>query len=257
MRPVPCTATHTRGDRRRSGREGSRRHNAPSPHGPSLGNLSKIAKTRQLHGLIKESARGRHWTIASSNSTQTQVELKLSSTWTQRRDGKAKPAPGQPGAESTGIDGSRQESSCAPSHPVPSPAQATSLMKISTSRGAILHKPDLPGPPTRHASSRRLFRLPTLLFRLPLPTFRLPLPTFRKPGNVSSAAKASRAGEMRRTGKFDSRRFPSTRPLVHAPRRLEEATAAVSSKPPYRATTRRFHRNRPTLRIYPFAVAIG
>ena len=54
-------------------------------------------------------------------------------------------------------------------------------MEISTSRGAILHKPDLPGPPTRHASSRRLFRLPTRLFRLPTRLFRLPLPTFRDP----------------------------------------------------------------------------
>ena len=62
-------------------------------------------------------------------------------------------------------------------------------MEISTSRGAILHKPDwnlhkpdLPGPPTRHASSRRLFRLPTRLFRLPLPTFRDPPTDFLEAG---------------------------------------------------------------------------
>ena len=54
--------------------------------------------------------------------------------------------------------------------------------RISTSLGAILHKPDLPGPPTRHASSRRLFRLPTRLFRLPLPTFRDPPTDFLEAG---------------------------------------------------------------------------
>ena len=128
-------------------------------------------------------------------------------------------------------------------------------MEISTSRGAILHKPDWnlhkPGSDSPQARSPRATHPPrfvpkTFSFAYPTfsfahPTFRKPLPTFRKPGNVSSAAKASRAGEMRRTGKFDSRRFPST-PVDSAPR---ARTPAASRRPP-----RRFHRNRPTVMKY-------
>ena len=220
------------------GRGHSRRHNAPSPHGPSLGNLSKIAKTRQLHDLIKESARGRHWTIASSNSTQTQVELNAETVKRSPRRADLEPSR----RESTGVDRNRVARRAAP-------CQATSLMKISTSLGAILHKPDWnlhkPGSDSPQARSPRSTHPPRFVpktFSFAYPTFRLPLPTFRKPGNVSSAAKASRAGEMRRTGKFDSRRLGPS------------CTHPAASRRPLRrfhrnrptAPLRRFHRNRPT-----------
>ena len=157
-------------------------------------------------------------------------------------------------------------------------------MEISTSLGAILHKPDWnlhkPGSDSPQARSPRSTHPPRFVpktFSFAYPTFSFaPTDFFVCPPDFSEAGKRQFSGEgisRRRNAPHRQIRFPSI-PVDSAPRArtppprgghcggfietaLPRHHAAVSSKPPYRATTRRFHRNRPTLRIYPFAVAIG
>ena len=133
----------------------------------------------------------------NSSSTQTQVEFKLSSSSIQveLRHGSMR---AEPQAEWK---------------------SPQAWERFSTSLGAILHKPDLPGPPTRHASSRRLFRLPTRLFRLPPPTFSL-----RQLQNLVKAAASSmppyqNCTYFRETGRAVSMKPPMPRQVLQLPRR--------------------------------------
>ena len=174
-----------------------------------------------MHDLIKESARGRHWTIASSNSTQTQVELNLDSTWTQlelnavtvkQSPRRANLEPSR--RESTGVDRNRVARRAAP-------CQDTSLMKISTSLGAILHKPDWnlhkPGSDSPQAQSPRATHPPRFVPK----TFSFAYPTFSfAPTDFSEAGKRQFSGEgisRRRNAPHRQIRFPSI-PVDSAPR---------------------------------------